>query len=165
MLARTVSQQWTAKSTESSQGRPIQREVYPFHHASRHVHAGSKSRDLNPGTTSQVALLSVQRLSTGDLPTTGHVMKQQACASRQLRPRVSADISIHNHANQPHEAQDHTTAQDLHVNQEIAIPSGESFTQPPLQVNSDSDQSQSESGLVTKSTTGVTGTDAPTLAH
>ena len=95
LLARTASQQWTAKSTESSHGRPIQREVYPFHYASRHMHAGSKRRDLNPETKSHFDFLPVQRLSTEGLPTTGHVMKLKACASRQLASEVSADISPH----------------------------------------------------------------------
>ena len=88
-------------------------------------------------------------------------MKHQACASRQLASTVSADISTRNHANRTHEAQDLSAAQGLHVRQEVAIPSGESSAQTPLQVNSVSDQSQSESSLVVKSTAGVTGTDAP----
>ena len=119
LLARTDCQQWTPKSTGSSQGRPIQSEVYPFHHAFRHMHAGSKSRDLDPGTTSQVVSHSVPRLSTRDLPTTGRVVEHKAYASRQLTSRVSADISPLDYANQPHEAQDQHAAHDLYVKQEV----------------------------------------------
>ena len=163
MLARPVSQQWTAKSTASSQGRPLE-EVYPIHHASEHMHVSPKCSDSDPRSTCQIESHSVQRMSTGSLPTTGHVVKCNVATSRLLTPEVGADIPPS--TNQLHRKETgHQYAHGgSHVPTKTIAASGKFVRQSSPQAKSGTDQSQPALGPVIKSITRVTGTNATEAA-